>query len=192
LDYDGEFVISYIGGFSPQRGIETIIRSMPEIARRIPEVKLLLVGSGTDSYVASLRKLCSRLGVEEYIEFTGWVDFELIPSYYTISDLTLIPYYTSEASKYALPNKLFQSMAFRTPVVASELPTLRRILTQTGAGRTFDSESALAETVAELYEAPQTRDEMGDRGREAVEDKYNINHEIEHLLTLLNRLPVHA
>jgi len=131
--------------------------------------------------MSSLQTLCEEIGVFDHVEFTGWVDFESIRSYYEVSDVTIIPYHSTQASIYALPNKLIQSMAFRTPVVVSNLPTMDRIVTETGSGLTFGEDRSLADAVIELYNNKSRRQDMGDRGREAVEAKYNIKEELASL-----------
>jgi glycosyltransferase involved in cell wall biosynthesis len=188
LGYEDEFVISYIGGFTPQRGIERAIKAMPDILRSIPKTRLLLVGDSSDNYMSSLQTLCEEIGVFDHVEFTGWVDFESIRSYYEVSDVTIIPYHSTQASIYALPNKLIQSMAFRTPVVVSNLPTMDRIVTETGSGLTFGEDRSLADAVIELYNNKSRRQDMGDRGREAVEAKYNIKEELASLQNIVESL----
>lgn len=179
LNYDSNFLITYIGGFTSQRGLELAIKAMPEIVRSVPDAKLLLVGDGTDKYVLSLKKLCEELGVSDSVEFTGWVDFDLVPSYYEASDVTLVPYYPHPASDYALPNKFFQSMAFQTPVVVHNLPTMRRIVEENNVGQVFGNNRTLAEVLVDLAQSPEAMSDMGARGRKLVERRYNFEQESE-------------
>jgi glycosyltransferase involved in cell wall biosynthesis len=185
LGYEADFLISYIGGFTPQRGLELAIKSMPEIVQTIPNTKLLLVGDGDNNYVSSLQALCKELDVSESVEFTGWVDFEQIKSYYTASDITLVP----DGSDYALPNKLFQAMAFKTPLVVRRLPTMKRIIQETGAGVVFSDDHPLYEVLLELWDNEEQLQEMGEKGRESVETKYNITEELATLQNLVDSLP---
>ncbi|WP_247001700.1 glycosyltransferase family 4 protein [Halosolutus gelatinilyticus] len=186
LDYDADYVISYIGGFTPQRGIETLIQALPSILEEIPDTKLLLVGDGNDEYVESLRRLVRRREVSDAVEFTGWVDFEKVPAYYEASTVTVIPYHRRKASQYALPNKLFQAMAFQTPILATDLPTMRRILAETGAGTTTaETPGAIATELKRLVTQPKILSEMGENGRQAVEKRFNIRAELETVLTIV-------
>ncbi|WP_075937150.1 glycosyltransferase [Halosegnis longus] len=188
LDYPEEFVISYIGGFTPQRGLETIIEAMPEILQTAPDTRLLLIGDGTEAYVGSLKKLCRDVGVRDNVEFTGWVEFEKVRSYYEASDVSLVPIYETHSGNDVLPNKLFQSMAFRTPVVVSNHPSMSQIVNESGAGVVFDENKTLSDAVLSLYQNPEKQREMGERGRKAVEAEYNIDAELEGLLDVFKRL----
>jgi len=170
LGYEDEFVISLIGGFTEQRRLESAIEAMPKILESIPEAKLLLVDDGHDNYVTRLRELSEELGVNDSVEFTGWVDFERIRSYYEASDVTLVLYRSAQAAEFALPNKLFQAMAFGTPIVGNDLTSLRRILNETEAGITFSHESGLADTIIRLFENDEDLRNISDNGRKAIED----------------------
>lgn len=188
LGYSDDFVISYIGGFTPQRGLETIIEAMPAILQTAPETRLLLIGDGTEGYVTSLKQLCREIGVWDNVEFTGWVEFEKVRSYYEASDISLVPIYETHSENDVLPNKLFQSMAFRTPVIVSDHPSMAQIVNETGAGVVFDENKTLSDAVLSLYQNPEKQREMGECGRKAVESEYNIATELEGLLDVFKRL----
>ena len=186
LGYNNELVLSYIGGFTRQRGLEIAIKAMTDISEEVPDSKLLLVGDSHDDYIHSLKRLCSNLGVEEHVEFTGWVDFEKVPSYYNISDITLAPIRETHAANDVLPNKMFQSMAFRTPVIVSDIQSMKEIIDDTGAGVVFGDGTTLSEAILQLYKSPKKSKDMGRRGRKAIEQKYNIKTEIEVLIDIID------
>lgn len=188
LGYGDELVISYIGGFTPQRGIKLAIEAMPDVLESVPDAKLVLVGDGDEKYVSSLKTLAEDLGVSSKVEFTGWVDFERIGSYYNTSDVTLIPYHQTQASKYALPNKLFQAMAFRTPVVVNDLPTLKRLVDKHDVGEVFSQERPLSVVLIDLLQNKNELEQMGCKGRDLVEERYNVKLEIEYLNQLVESL----
>jgi len=187
LDIEGDFIISYIGGMTPQRGLETAVRAFKTVVDVIPNSKLLLIGDGQEFYVNKIRSLVNKLDLSESVRFTGWVDFERVPSYYKISDITLCPLTDNPDSRIALPNKLFQSMAFKTPQIVSALPAMSRIINTTGSGTTFEPENSvdLARTIIKLYYSQEMLKEMGENGRNSVESAYNIDNEAAKIESVL-------
>jgi len=171
--YRPYFIISYIGGFSHHRGIQTAITAMPEIVQEIPNARLLLVGSGT--YENELRALAQEKKVAQAVEFTGQQPFSLMPSYINASQVCLVPYIFSEQTDASCPHKLFQYMAMGKPVVVSSVKSLRRIVSETGAGLVYTASDpdSLAQAVIRLYQDPKLAHKMGEAGKNAVEEEYN-------------------
>ncbi len=188
--YENNFIISYIGGFGPHRGIDVAIRSMPKVLKEIPEAKLLLVGGMNSEYEMYLKKLCRNLKVENSVEFTGWVDFSLVSSYIAASDVCLVPHYASGHTNTTIPHKLFQYMAMRKPVVVSDCKPLKRIVEECKCGLVFPSENheKMAEAVIKLYKDVDYARMMGENGRRAVEKKYNWKNEAKKLIKLYETL----
>ncbi|MHC1577405.1 MAG: glycosyltransferase family 4 protein [Candidatus Methanospirareceae archaeon] len=133
--YKNNFVISYIGGFGPHRGMDTAIKAMPDVVEEIPDARLLLVGGkGSEEYEEELKKLCKELKVENNVEFTGWVDFRLVPSFTALSDVCLVPHHASGHTNTTIPHKLFQYMAMRKPVIVTDCKPLKRIVEECDCG----------------------------------------------------------
>ena len=185
--YENNFVISYIGGFGPHRGIDTAIKSMPKILKEIPDAKLLLVGGNSSSkYEIYLKKLCKYLKVENSVEFAGWVDFSLVPSYIAASDICLVPHYTSGHTNTTIPHKLFQYMAMKKPVVVTDCKPLKRIVEECRCGVVVPSgnHKKMAEAIIKLYRDVDYSRMLGENGRRAVEKKYNWKNEAKKLIEL--------
>ena len=186
--YEDDFVISYVGGFGPHRGIDTAIKSMPKILKEIPHAKLLLVGGKHPEYEMYLKRLCKNLRVGDVVDFIGWIDFSLIPSYIAASDVCLVPHHASGHTNTTIPHKLFQYMAKKKPVVVSDCKPLKRIIEECNCGLVFPSGNyeKLAECIIKLYRFKEFANELGKNGRKAVETKYNWKNEAKKLIDLYN------
>ena len=182
--YENNFVVSYIGGFGPHRGIDTAIKSMPQILKEIPDAKLLLVGGkGSEEYEKELKKLCEELKVENNVEFTGWVDFSFVPSYIALSDVCLVSHHASGHTNTTIPHKLFQYMAMRKPVIVTDCKPLKRLVEECDCGIVVPSGNynEMAEAVIRLYKDKEYARKLGENGRRAVEEKYNWENEAKKL-----------
>ncbi|MDZ7746922.1 MAG: glycosyltransferase family 4 protein [Halobacteriales archaeon] len=172
------FVVSYVGAFGPHRGLETLIRALPDAPE---EVSLLLVGAGSSESDRRLRQLAKTEGVADRVTFTGWVDFEDVPRYIAASDLATVPHRETGHTATTVPHKLFQYMALETPVLVTDVGPLGSIVRETESGVVVPPENptATAETIAGLVGENLTT--YGENGRRAVEEQYNWARDAERL-----------
>jgi glycosyltransferase involved in cell wall biosynthesis len=188
---ENNFVITYIGYFGPDRGVDTAIKSMPKIIQRIPTAKLLIVGGkGFEGHDEQLKMMCKELKVEDHVIFTGWVDIELVPSYITSSDVCLVPHYANEHRNTSIPHKLFQYMSMKKPVIVTDCRPLKRIVEECNCGIVIPSRNhnKMAEAVISLYENKNIRESLGENGRKAVYEKYNWENEGKKLVDLYKEI----
>lgn len=168
-----DFVITYVGGFGPHRGLDVAIRAMPHILKKVPPAKLVLVGEGSDK--KEMEDLANSLGVKERVEFAGWVPLREVPKFILASGVCIIPHISNEHTETTIPHKLFQYMYMQKPVVVSDCRPLQRIVTETNSGEIFRSgdEADFARVIFELYHDEPRRRQIGENGRRAVINKYN-------------------
>ena len=189
--YSKNFVITYVGGFSPHRGLDVAIRSMTKVLKEIPNAKLLLVGGkGHKWYEEMLRRLCRKLKIENSVEFTGWVKLNDIPSYIAASDVCLIPHYKSDHTDTTIPHKLFQYMAMGKPVIATNCRPLKRIISECKCGVIIPSgdHERMASAIITLYNDKEYARRLGENGKEAVIRRYNWEIEAKKLRKLYEEL----
>ena len=88
-----------------------------------------------------------------------------------------------------MPNKLYDYMALRKPVVVSDTIPMRRVVQSTECGLVFESGNAagLAEQVAKLVD-PEVRRSLGENGRRAVETRYRWDVDARTLVETIERL----
>ncbi|MBZ5641194.1 MAG: glycosyltransferase family 4 protein [Acidobacteriia bacterium] len=88
------------------------------------------------------------------------------------------------------PVKLFEYMCAGIPVIASDFPIWREIVTKSQCGILVDPFNAeqIAQAMEYLLTHPEEAAEMGRRGMRAVHDRYNWASEEMHLLQLYDRL----
>ncbi|MBN2183775.1 MAG: glycosyltransferase family 4 protein [Candidatus Krumholzibacteriota bacterium] len=173
--YEGRFMVSYIGGFAPHRGLDIVIRSLPELRDEVPELKVVLVGNRNRPYMDYLKKLADRSGCRDMVEMPGWQPFEKIWSYIDSSSVCLVPHSRNPHTDTTIPHKIFQYMMLKKPVIVSDCPPLKRIIEDAGGGLVFkhDSPHELALAMVKLYKDDGLRRSMGESGRKAFLDRYN-------------------
>lgn len=186
--FKNNFAITYVGGFDVHRGLESILKAVPKIVEEICELKLILVGNGSN--YESLVQLSKELNIENYVSFEGWQPHEKLSSYIKASDVCIIPHLKTMHTDNTIPHKLFQYMIFEKPVISSNCNPLVRIIDETEAGIIFQSndEDDLTAKIITLYKRPELRNEMGINGKNAVLEKYNWDRTSMNLIKVYTKI----
>ena len=82
-------VVVCVSRVVPRKGQDTLIKAMPALRRKVPDVALLIVGPG--KYLARLKSLAAELGVERDVMFTGSVPWPDLPAHYAAGDVFAMP-----------------------------------------------------------------------------------------------------
>lgn len=173
-------VILYYGSFGFNRGLDTAIRAMRQVQQEIPNARLVLVGpaiQGTESQqVEYLRRVTREEHLEGVVHFAGYLPENVIPTYINVADVGILPLNRTVHYESSLANKLFGYMALGKPVVVTDLRAQAAIVKEEKCGLVVPPQdpSALAKAIIRLNNDPKLATEMGQRGKRAIETKYNI------------------
>ena len=146
-------VLLYQGGLSEGRNLDTVVRMIPLL--RSPALHVVFLGDGL--LAGSLARLAANLGVSERIHLLPAVPQAKLLGFTTSADAGLIPYRANCLNTYyCTPNKLFEFIAAGVPIIATDLPELRRLVVDNGIGLVGDTDTpeALARLVDAMFEEP--------------------------------------
>ena len=116
--YANKYVVLYLGDTNIRRGLLTAIRATEMLSKKIVNFKLVIVGENTTDTI--LKEETKKLNLDSYIDFEGWQDVSLFPSYIDASNVCISPLYRSIQHDVAYANKIFQYMSFGKPVLVSD------------------------------------------------------------------------
>ncbi len=187
-----KFAITHIGRYGAYRGLETTLKALKLLKDKIPDLLFLLVGRGPPYYDEYLKSLIEALDVSDVVQMQEWVPFEEIPCILHASKAGIIPFSPYSAQmNFACPNKLFQYMLAKTPLIVSSCQSLKRIIKETNSGVVFDADNAvsLAKTIETLYKNPDLLKKLGENGQKAVlNGKHNWEEDAKKLINMYNEL----
>jgi glycosyltransferase involved in cell wall biosynthesis len=120
-------VVAYAGHLYAWKGVDLLLRALAQV----PEVDASIVGGHErEPDLARMRSLASTLGLEARVTFTGQVRPPEVPARLAAADILVLPNPASAISTHATsPLKLFEYMAAGRAIVASDLPSIREVLT---------------------------------------------------------------
>lgn len=188
--YRQDWVASYIGGVGPHRGIDTVIKAVPQVVQQIPNFRLLIIGVTKGSYLSWLVQLVRELKIEKWVEFVGWQPFDKVNTFVSLSSVCLVPHNDFEHTQTTVPHKLFQYMLAGKPVIVSDVRPLKRIAEDTQAGLVFKANdpSSLAQQLVELHHNPALAERLGRNGYMAARGPYSWSQDAQKLVNVYQKL----
>lgn len=148
LPEDKKIIILQGAGININRGAEELIESM----QYLDGYFLLIIGGG--DVFATLENIAIAHGVTHRIKLLGKMPRKDLLSYTAAADLgATLDKGTSTNYLYSLPNKVFDYVYAGIPVLSSDLPELRNVLTQYGVGVITPSHRPqdIAQTIQSLF-----------------------------------------
>lgn len=138
--------VLFLGRYDePRKGMAVLLRALPRLVERFPELEVLVVGRGDEE------ELGERAGpLAGHLRFLGQVDDRQKASAMRSADVYCAPHTGGESFGIVL----VEAMAAGTPVVASDLDAFRRVLEDGAAGLLVpvDDAEALAAGLIEVLE----------------------------------------
>ena len=177
--------VLFVGTLIADRGVVQAVEAMRRVLEHVPDAVLVIVGDGPDR--RRIESTIVKHDLREHVALLGWRDHSVLPRYYANADVGLLPFLDSSHVRITLANKLFDYMAAGLACVAADVPPMRRLLQETGAGLLFPpgDVSALAQRITELLRDDRGRALYGSRGRAAVRGKYSWRADEERFLAAI-------
>lgn len=161
------FTLFYGGNLGPDRGLlETI-----EAIRDMEGVKFRMAGTG--ELEAPIQ---SRADRSTQLEFLGQIDHATLLRETARARAVLAWYDPSlPANRLASPNKLFEAMMLRRPILVSSGTHMAELVSKEGGGLVvpYGEGRALREAISRLRDDPAYAESLGAQGRRAFEATYS-------------------
>ncbi len=157
------FKILHIGRFERAKGVETLVRAFINLSKIFNNIKLINVGEARGPSLKKCMKLIEQEGLSSNVQFTGFVKYEELPSYYASADVVIIPSEIYESFSYTVA----QGMACGKPVIASKIGGIPETLDYGNSGILFrpgDIED-LSEKIKSLYNNKEKARIIGENAR---------------------------
>lgn len=148
--------ILHVGTLQPRKNLLTLIDAFHRIRR--PDLHLVLAG-GKGWFYDQIFALVERLGLENQVHFTGYVDDRELPLLYAASDLFVFPSYYEG---FGMP--IVEAMACGVPVIASNASAMPEAIGEAGLMFEADRAEALADSMVAVLENPAQMAKMREAG----------------------------
>jgi glycosyltransferase involved in cell wall biosynthesis len=162
---DRPLTIGYVGRMQRGKGLNVLADALDKI--KDANWQLLVVGDGPERKSFSGRLSASRL--LERAEFTGAVNFELVPDYFHKLDVMVIPTETTKRIREQFGRVIIEAMASGVPVIGSTSGAIPEVISEAGIVFPEGDAAALAGALRQLLSDAGLRERLALAGLERAE-----------------------
>lgn len=166
-------VLGLVGRLSPWKGQHIFLEAAAMVRKEFPEARFQIIGSamfGEEEYEARVRKLCTTLGLDDCVEFTGYR--KDVPA--LINGLDILVHASTSGEPFG--QVVVEGMVAGKPVVATDGGGVPEIVQEgvTGWLVPMGESAPMAEAILKLLRDPEQAARMGIAGRKRVLDHFTI------------------
>jgi glycosyltransferase involved in cell wall biosynthesis len=178
-EYEDKKVLLTVGWLYKLKGHDYVIRALPEIIERFPELVYLIVGSGPEE--GCLRQLVDQWGLNDYVELCGRKDYDTVMEYMSICDLFVMPSWDEGFGIVYL-----EAMAHGKPVIACRGQGIEDVIVDGETGLLVKPKDlkSLKEAMIKVLTDRRLAEDMGRRGKQVVLSDFTWKKSAQKLLEI--------
>jgi glycosyltransferase involved in cell wall biosynthesis len=170
-------LVLYLGTMGPQEGVDLMLQSAEHIVRRRgrEDVSFVFIGGGSE--IPRLKAQAAARGIEPFVNFTRRIPDDELARYLSTADVCVAPDPKNPMNDKSTMNKILEYMAYARPVVLFDLTEGRRSAGEAALYARPNDPVDFAEQILKLLDSAPLRCQLGEIGRQRIEEK--LNWEIE-------------
>lgn len=186
LSLNNKFVIGYIGTLGLSHAIHKIIETA-NLLKYSEEVVFLIIGDGAEK--KRVINETNKLNLDNVILLNS-IDKNLLPEYYSLCDVLLVPLKKIKLFEKVIPSKIFEILAMGKPIIISVEGEAKKLVEESGGGISAEPENPidLKNKILCLFNNPDLIKELGLNGRQFVEKDFDRNVQAIKYLDLLKSI----
>lgn len=168
MGFGDEPFFLYVGRLVSKKGLFTLLLAFRDVLKEIPEAKLRIAGKGKLKPI--LNSFANVLGINENIEFLGFVPDDRLNPLFSSADIFVLP--SSFGESFGIV--ILEAMASGTAVIGTRVGGIEEILGE-GYGILVppSDSSALADAMVSLMNDADLREKIVKRALQKVKEKYD-------------------
>jgi glycosyltransferase involved in cell wall biosynthesis len=183
-----KFLVGYVGVISEAEGIDLLLASVDHLVhkRGRTDIQFVIIGSGPEWHAVA--QMCGRMGLGEFVTFTGSINDQNLFSILSTADVCVNPDRVTPMSNISTMNKIMEYMAIGKPIVQFDVTEGRFSAQEASLYARPNDPVDFADKILELIDNPRNGAVMGNIGQERVKTVLAWQHEQPKLLAAYEAL----
>lgn len=161
-------LLIFQGRIIKQKGLDYLLKAMPEILEEYPSTRLLIIGKG--GMLPQLQKMVKKLGIEKNVVFPGFIPEKELPNMFSSPDVFVLP-----SLWEVLPITLLEALSCGVPLLASDAGGNPEIIKQGKNGYIFRKKNnpEMIEKLRIMLDDSKLRKKMGKESRKIALNEFD-------------------
>jgi len=178
----GKTIIGYVGVMGIQDGVDYLLRSLHHLVYALgrTDFHCILIGGG--AAWEKLKAQAHQLGLDDYVQFAGFVFGEDLRQYLSAADICVDSAPSNSYSDHCTMFKIMEYMSLGKPIVAFDLPEHRFTAQHAAIYVTPNDERSFARALAGLMDDARRRVALGVFGSRRIKAQLAWDYSVPYLL----------
>ena len=179
-------VVLYVGRLVKNKGVDYLIKAFAELINEREDVVLIIIGRGECR--DELELLSKNLNIEDSVYFMGYVEDELLPAYYLLCDICVVPSITYGMAD-PCPLVVNEAMYFEKPVIATDAVGAAFDMIKDGENGFMVPEKdsdALYSAMKKIISDPELEKKMGKESKKIIREGFTYEHMLDGFRKAIN------
>ena len=168
--------VLFLGELGRRKGCYDIPSVIEDVAKDIPDVKFILAGAGSAQDETAIKQLIKEKGIEQNVEFPGWVRGNQKDKLLREADVFYLPSYNE-----GMPMSILDAMGYGLPIVSTNVGGIPKIVHDDENGFCFEPGNVMQMGKAIELLLEDQRIEASISSFEIVQRGYSLEEHIEKL-----------
>lgn len=115
--------VLFLGELGRRKGCYDIPEVIEEVVKDIPDIKFILAGAGSTQDETAIKQLIKEKGIEQNVEFPGWVRGNQKDKLLREADVFYLPSYNE-----GMPMSILDAMGYGLPIVSTNVGGIPKIV----------------------------------------------------------------
>jgi glycosyltransferase involved in cell wall biosynthesis len=173
-NFKAKDIILFVGRLAEKKGLEYLIKAMPDVIRKFRNAKLLVIGKGPTEN--KLKQLTKKLNLDRKIIFLGKMSNEQLPKYYASSDVFVGPsIITKSGDTEGLGIVFLEAISSGIPVIGTNVGGIPDIIKNNKTGLLVEQKNSkeLSKAIIKMISDNKLRKKLQYNAYQHIKEVYN-------------------